>query len=131
MGEPRPRGRGRKPSAGAAMRALRGARDLYVRGLRGLDRLLAAASPRRAGVGRPTSRVFGVGSRDSEEEELRDLVRAIQARRAAAPSASASAVGSGNNKEDAASGAPPVKRRGATPLQRINEDAVAVVHPTS
>ncbi|CAD6206161.1 unnamed protein product [Miscanthus lutarioriparius] len=127
MGEPRPRprgsGSGRKPSA--AMRALRGARDLYVRGLRGLDRLLAAASPRRAGMGRPTSWVFGgVGSRHSEED-LRDLVRVMQARRAAAAS-----VGSGGNKEDAASSAPPVKRRGATPLQRINEDA-AVVHPTS
>jgi hypothetical protein len=110
------------------MRALRGARDLYVRGLRGLDRLLAAASPRRAGVGRPTSRVFGgVGSRHSDED-LRDLVRAMQARHAAAAAAS---VGSGGNKEDAASGAPPaVKMRGATPLQRIDEDAV-VVHPTS
>ncbi|EER93675.1 hypothetical protein BDA96_01G144600 [Sorghum bicolor] len=118
--------RGRKPSA--AMRALRGARDLYVRGLRGLDRLLAAASPRRAGVGRPTSsRVFGVGGSRHSEEDLRDLVRAMQPRRAAAAS-----VGSGGNKEDAAtaSGAPPVKRRGATPLQRISEDA-AVVHPTS
>ena len=93
-------------------------------GLRGLDRLLAAASPMRAAVGRPTSRVFGVGSRHSEED-LRDLVRVMQARRAAAAS-----VGSGGNKEDAASSAPPVKRRGATPLQRINEDA-AVVHPTS
>ena len=54
MGE-HPRGRGRRTAHGEAMRALRGARDLYVRGIRGLDRLLAAASPRRAGVGRPTS----------------------------------------------------------------------------
>jgi hypothetical protein len=76
-----PRGRGRR-SQGAAMR---GTRDLYVRGLRGLDRLLAAASPRRAGVGRPTSRVFGAGGdRYSEEELMRELARAMQARRGAA-----------------------------------------------
>ncbi|CAN6323024.1 unnamed protein product [Urochloa humidicola] len=115
MGEPR--GRGRKSSSqGAAMRALRGARDLYVRGLRGLDRLLAAASPRRAGVGRPTSRVFGVGGRDSEEE-LRELVRAMQARPGGA---------AGNGKAEA--GAPAaVKRRGAaTQLERINEEAAVV-----
>ncbi|RCV41500.1 hypothetical protein SETIT_9G140700v2 [Setaria italica] len=125
MGEPR--GRSRK-SRGAAMRALRGARDLYVRGLRGLDRLLAAASPRRAGVGRPTSsRVFGVGCDRDPEEELRELVRAMQARRAAAPSSMGAADASGKE----AAGAPVVKkRRGATQLERINEDA-AVVYPTS
>ncbi|PUZ37605.1 hypothetical protein GQ55_9G132500 [Panicum hallii var. hallii] len=119
-----PRGRGRR-SQGAAMRALRGARDLYVRGLRGLDRLLAAASPRRAGVGRQTSRVFGAGGdRYSEEELMRELVRAMQARRGAALSAGAG--GSGK----AEPGAPAVKSRGTTPLERINED-VAVVEPTS
>ncbi|CAN6309857.1 unnamed protein product [Urochloa humidicola] len=123
MGEPRSRGR-RKPSQGAVMRALRGARDLYVRGLRGLDRLLAAASPRRAGVGRPTSsRVFGGGGgggdRDTEEE-LRELVRAMQAARR---------VAAGSGKAEA--GAPAaVKMRGATRLERINEEA-AVVQQTS
>ncbi|CAN6292033.1 unnamed protein product [Urochloa humidicola] len=125
MGEPRSRGR-RKPSQGAVMRALRGARDLYVRGLRGLDRLLAAASPRRAGVGvgRPTSsRVFGGGGgggdRDTEEE-LRELVRAMQAARRGA---------AGSGKAEA--GVPAaVKMRGATRLERIDEEA-AVVQQTS
>ncbi|KAF8681802.1 hypothetical protein HU200_045240 [Digitaria exilis] len=133
MGEPR--GRGRKSSSpstsqGAAMRALRGARDLYVRGLRGLDRLLAAASPRRGGVGRPTSRVFGSGGGRDSDEELRELVRATQARRAAAAAAAASTGGAavGGVKDEA--GAPAVKRkdrRRVTPqLERINEDAAAV-----
>ena len=108
----------------AATRALRGARDLYVRGLRGLDRLLAAASPRRAGVGRPTSRVFGTGGDRDSEELMQELVRAMQARRGAAASAGAG----GSGKAEAA--APAVKSRGTTPLERINEDA-AVVEPTS
>jgi len=77
------------------MRALRGARDLYVRGLRGLDRLLAAASPRRAGVGRPTSRVFGTGGDRDSEELMQELVRAMQARRGAAASAGAGGSGEG------------------------------------
>jgi hypothetical protein len=121
MGEHRPR-----KSQGAAMHALRGARDLYVRGLRSLDRLLAAASPRKAGVGRPTSsRVFGVGGdRGSEEEELQELVRAMQARRTAAPAPSSTGGADASGKE--ARGAPVVKnRRGATQLDRINEDASA------
>ena len=109
----------------AATRALRGARDLYVRGLRGLDRLLAAASPRRAGVGRPTSRVFGTGSDCDSEELMRELVRAMQARRGAAASAGAG----GSGKAEAAAPAA-MKSRGTTPLERINEDAT-VVEPTS
>lgn len=105
------------------MRVLRGARDLYVRGLRGLDRLLAAASPRRGGVGRPTSRVFG-GGRDSEEE-LRELVRAMHARR---PSTGA-AVGRNGKAEAAAPAVKKTDRRGGT-LERIDED-VAVVYSIS
>ncbi|CAL4926658.1 unnamed protein product [Urochloa decumbens] len=128
MGEPR--GRGRKSSqGGAAMRALRGARDLYVRGLRGLDRLLAAASPRRAGVGRPTSRVFGVGGDRDPEEELWELVSAMQARRgaAAAPSSTGAAR---SGKAEATTAPAAVKRRGGatTQLERINEE-VSVGHP--
>ncbi|TVU45714.1 hypothetical protein EJB05_05210, partial [Eragrostis curvula] len=52
----------------------RGARDLYVRALRGLDRFVVAANP-RAGVGRPTSRVFGVGGDRGSEQELREFCR--------------------------------------------------------
>jgi hypothetical protein len=77
MDELRDRSHRRSRAGSVAMRALRGARDLYVRGLRGLDRLVAAANP-RASVGRPSSRVFGC--RDSEQE-LRALVRAMEARR--------------------------------------------------
>nr|CAB3502668.1 unnamed protein product [Digitaria exilis] len=95
----------------------------------GLDRLLAAASLRRAGVGRPTSRVFGSGGGRDSDEELRELVRAVQARRAAA-AASTGGAAAGSGKAEA--GVPAVRmtdRRRATPkLERINEDA-AVVYP--
>ncbi|KAL6893643.1 hypothetical protein ACP4OV_007741 [Aristida adscensionis] len=126
-----PRGRSSKSrAASSAMRALRGARDLYVRGLRRLDRLVAAASPRRAGVGRPTSRVFfsGVGDRDADQE-LRGLVRAMQARPAAAPTTAGAAAGS-RAKAVEAGGAPAAVRRRSTALERINEEA-DVVRPTS
>ncbi|KAK3146479.1 hypothetical protein QOZ80_3BG0266940 [Eleusine coracana subsp. coracana] len=114
----------RKPRAGSmAMRVLRAARDLYVRGLQGLDRLVAAANP-RVGMGQPTSRVFGIGGDDrGSEQELRDLVITMQARCGAA---SAGAVKS--DKAEAA--AAPGVRRGAVTLERIDENA-AVVHPTS
>jgi hypothetical protein len=116
MDELRDRSHRRSRAGSVAMRALRGARDLYVRGLRGLDRLVAAANP-RASVGRPSSRVFGC--RDSEQE-LRELVRAMEARRAPA---SAGAV---DRREKAEAGA---VRRGGMPLESINEDA-AMAHPT-
>lgn len=103
--------------AKAAMRALRGARDLYVRGVKGLDGFVAAANP-RAGVGRPTSRVFGVRDLNSEQELL-ELVRAMQARH------SAGTGGVGDKKAEADV---PAVRRGAVPLEKIDEDA-AVVHP--
>lgn len=106
-----------------AMRALRGARDVYVRGLRGLDRLVAAANP-RAGVGRPTSRVFGVGGDRGSEEDVRDLVHAMQARRIAV---AASAGAARSEKTEAGASA---VRRGGMMLESINEDT-AVVHPTS
>jgi hypothetical protein len=73
-------------------------------------------------VGRPTSRVFGVGSRHSEED-LRDLVRFHAG---AAPSASASVGSVGRVTSPAAK-----RRRGTRPLQRIDEDAAVVLHPTS
>ncbi|KAK3149727.1 hypothetical protein QOZ80_3AG0221740 [Eleusine coracana subsp. coracana] len=103
---------GRKPRA----------RDLYVRGLRGLDRLVAAANP-RLGMGRPTSRVFGVGGDRGSDQELRDPVNTMQARRRRA------LLRRKKVKKAEAAAAPGV-RRGAETLERIDENA-AVVHPTS
>uniref|UniRef100_A0A0E0KHD9 Uncharacterized protein n=1 Tax=Oryza punctata TaxID=4537 RepID=A0A0E0KHD9_ORYPU len=114
------RGRMRKSRvAGAAMRALRGARDLYVRGAKGFGKFIVAANP-RAGVGRPTSRVFGVGELNSEQE-LRELVRAMQERRGAAAD-----TGAGGKKAETGA---PAAWRGIAPLGRIEEDG-ALVHPT-
>ncbi|KAF0909960.1 hypothetical protein E2562_001213 [Oryza meyeriana var. granulata] len=114
--------RGRKSRvARAAMRALRGARDLLVRGAKGFGMFITAANP-RAGVGRPTSRVFGVDELNSEQE-LRELVRIMQARRGAGTAG----AGAGGKKK-AETGAP-AAWRGTAPLGRIDEDG-ALVDPT-
>ncbi|TVU01554.1 hypothetical protein EJB05_52995, partial [Eragrostis curvula] len=102
MGEPRPRGRSRKSRAGTASLATS----------TGLDRLVAAANP-RAGVGRPTSRVFG------------DRGSRALARHAGGAASAGAVVGS----EKAEAGAPTARRRGMV-LERINEDT-AVDHPAS
>ncbi|TVU01553.1 hypothetical protein EJB05_52994, partial [Eragrostis curvula] len=104
---------GSRGRSGMAMRALRGARDLY--------------GPRqfRCG-GEPPGRRWpaDVGGDRASEQELLELVHAMQARRGAAASAGAVV-----RSEKAEAGAPAAKRGGMT-LERINEDT-AVDHPTS
>ncbi|KAL5209380.1 hypothetical protein ABZP36_005003 [Zizania latifolia] len=113
---------GRKTGVATAVtRALRGARDLYVRGAKGFGKFIVAANP-RAGVGRPTSRVFGVGSLNNSEQDLRELVRAMQARRNPA-------TGAGGKGAEKGVPAAPAARSGAVSLGRIDEDD-AIVHPT-
>ncbi|KAG8097774.1 hypothetical protein GUJ93_ZPchr0013g37994 [Zizania palustris] len=110
------RGRIKTGVARAVTRALRGARDLYVRGAKGFGKFIVAANPRAGVVGRPTSRVFGVGGLDNSEQDLRELVRTTQAR-------GDPATGAGGK------GAETAARRGAVSLGRIDEDD-AIVHPT-
>uniref|UniRef100_A0A0E0KHE3 Uncharacterized protein n=1 Tax=Oryza punctata TaxID=4537 RepID=A0A0E0KHE3_ORYPU len=89
-----------------------GGGDLYVRGAKGFGKFIVAANP-RAGVDRRTSRVFGIGEPNSEQE-VRELVRAMQTRRGAAAD-----TGAGGKKAE--TGAPALWR-GTAPLGRIVED---------
>uniref|UniRef100_J3LRK0 Uncharacterized protein n=1 Tax=Oryza brachyantha TaxID=4533 RepID=J3LRK0_ORYBR len=118
--------RGRKSRvASATMRALRGARDLYVRGAKGFGEFIVAANP-RAGVGRPTSRAFGVRELNSEQE-LWELVRATQARTVRWVWARACAAGGGREGGRGGRGrGTGAAWHGTPPLGRIDEDGALV-----
>uniref|UniRef100_A0A0D9ZBJ2 Uncharacterized protein n=1 Tax=Oryza glumipatula TaxID=40148 RepID=A0A0D9ZBJ2_9ORYZ len=124
------RGARKSRVAGAAvLRALRRARDLYVRGARGFGKFVVAANPRVGVVGRPTSRVFGVGELNSEQE-LRELVRGAGAMRATRGAAADAGAG-GKKADQAGAGAPAAWRgRGTAALGRIEEDGALLVHGT-
>uniref|UniRef100_A0A0D9VXD2 Uncharacterized protein n=1 Tax=Leersia perrieri TaxID=77586 RepID=A0A0D9VXD2_9ORYZ len=106
----------------AATRALRGARDLYVRGAKGLGKFIVAANPRAGVAGRPTSRVFGRVGELNSEQELRELVRDTQLARCD--------VGAGAGGKKAETAAPAAWRHGNKPLGRIDEDGALVHDPT-